>query len=90
VEDSSLFQGEQRISIVHWQWPEQTCDDWVVLAKSTGDAGPNWIKVVFDPGGNNLAAWDGWVRDQEPEILRFADLIVFPFFSWVCATEYFS
>ena len=65
------------------------CDNWVVLAKSTGDAGPDWIEVIFDPGGNDLAVWNGWVRDQELEILRLSDRVVFPIFAWVCATECF-
>jgi hypothetical protein len=56
-------------------------DDQVVLAKSTGDAGPDWIEVVLDPGGNYLAVWNGWVRDQELEILGCTDLVIFPFFS---------
>jgi hypothetical protein len=65
-------------------------DNWVVLAKSTGDAGPNWIKVIFDPGGDNLVVWNGWVWDQEPEILRFLDRIVFLIFAWVHATKCLS
>jgi hypothetical protein len=90
AEDSSLIRGEQRTGVVYWRWPEQTHDDWVVLAKSTRDAGPNWIEVVLDPGGNDLVAQNGWVWDQELEILRFADLIVFSIFTWVCTTEVFS
>ena len=35
-------------------------------------------------------AWNGWVWDQEPEILGFLDHVVFPIFTWVCATEGFS
>jgi hypothetical protein len=63
TEDGGLIQGEQRAYVVHWQWLEQTRDDWVVLAKSTRDARPDWIEVILDLGGNDLAAWNGWVRD---------------------------
>jgi hypothetical protein len=65
-------------------------DDWVVLAKSTRDAGPDWIEVIFDPGGNNLAVRNGRVWDQELEVLGFADLVIFLIFAWVCTTECFS
>jgi hypothetical protein len=41
AEDSSLIQGEQRTNVVHWHRLEQMCDDWMVLAESTRNAGPD-------------------------------------------------
>ena len=63
-------------------------DNRVVLSKCAEDGGSNGIEIIFDPRGDDLVAWNGRVRDEEPEILGVPNLIVSPFFSWVCTTEH--
>jgi hypothetical protein len=66
---------------------EWACDDWVMLAEGVGDGRPNWVKIVFDPGGYDLAAQNGWIWDKKPKILGGACGVVDLFISRVCTTE---
>jgi hypothetical protein len=58
-----------------------------MLAEGAGDRGPDWVEIVFDPGGDNLMVWNGWIWDKEPKILGGACGIIGSFISRMRATE---
>ena len=87
-EDGCLLRSEWRAYVIDRSGAKGTRDNRVVLTKCARDGGSDGIEIIFDPRGNNLAVWNGRVRDEEPEILGGSNLVVSPFFSWVCATKH--
>ena len=82
------MRSEWRAYIINQSGAKGMRDNRVVLSKCARDRGSDGIEIIFDPRGYDLVAWNGRVRDEEPEILGVPNLIVSPFFSWVCATEH--
>ena len=88
LEDGCLLRSEWRAHVIDQSGVKGTRDNRVVLSKCAGDGGSDGIEIIFDPRGYDLAVWNGGIRDEELEILRGFNLVVLPFFSWVCATEH--